>query len=141
MTKPLQRRVNVLIRMFDDLAETLGEEQLSSHLGTLRSNTIGEQLWCLIGGRETWAKAIADEKWPGFSSSLTEPNNPAQVKAALTSSAAQIRAALEPDLSEASEELALGLLEHESGHAGQLLRYVLGLKLEVPSSWTKYYAL
>jgi hypothetical protein len=56
------------------------------------------------------------------------------VRAALTSSAAQVRAVLVPELSEASEELALGLLEHEAGHAGQLLRYVLVLEIEVPRS-------
>lgn len=141
MSTPLQRRVNVLIRMFDDLAATLPAETLASHLGELRSNTIGQQLWCVVGGRETWAKAIPGAEWPGFASSLAEPHDPAQVKAALTSSAEQIRAVLVPDLAEASEELALGLLEHEAGHAGQLLRYILGLELETPASWKEYFAL
>lgn len=141
MSTPLQRRVDKLIRLFDDLAATLPAKMLASHLGELRSNTIGQQLWCVVGGRETWAKAIPDEEWPGFASSLEDPHDPEQVRAALQSSAEQIRAVLVPDLSERSEELALGLLEHESGHAGQLLRYVLGLKLDVPKSWERYFAL
>jgi len=141
MSTPLQRRVETLIGMFDDLAADLPAETLASHLGELRSNTIGQQLWCVVGGRETWAKAIPGAEWPGFKSSLADPNDPAQVRAALTSSAAEIRAVLVPGLSEASEELALGLLEHEAGHAGQLLRYVLGLRLEAPPSWNEYFAL
>ena len=141
MNTPLQRRVDTLIRIFDDLAATLPAETLASHLGELRSNTIGQQLWCVIGGRETWAQAIPGGEWPGFASSLEDPHSPEQVKAALTSSAEQIRAVLVPELSEASEELALGLLEHEAAHAGQLLRYVLGLELDVPRSWTAYFAL
>ncbi len=141
MSTPLHRRVDVLVRMFDDLAATLPAETLASHLGELRSNTIGQQLWCVVGGRETWAKAIPDAEWPGFASSLADPHVPEQVKAALSSSADEIRAVLVPDLSEASEELALGLLEHEAGHAGQLLRYVLGLELEAPASWKEYFGL
>lgn len=141
MSTPLLRRVNTLIRMFDDLAATLPAETLASHLGELRSNTIGQQLQCLVGGRETWAQAIPKAKWPGFASSLEDPHDPERVRAALTSSAAQIRVVLVPGLSEASEGLALGLLEHEAGHAGQLLRYVLGLELDVPRSWERYFAL
>lgn len=139
MSTPLTRRLEAQFVLYDDLAATLPAETLASRLGELRSNTIGEQLWCVVGGRESWAKAIPDGEWQGFACSLNEPHDPAQVRAALSASADQVRAVLGGDLAEASEDQALGLLEHEAGHAGQLLRYVLGLELEVPPSWETYF--
>jgi hypothetical protein len=135
----LVRRLDAQFAMYDDLAATLLAETLASYLGELRSNTIGEQLWCVVGGRESWAKAIPEGEWQGFTCSLHEPHDPAKVSAALVASAEQVRAVLGAELAEASEDQALGLLEHEAGHAGQLLRYVLGLKLEVPESWKVYF--
>jgi hypothetical protein len=38
-------------------------------------------------------------------------------------------------------ELKLKLLEHESQHQGQILRYLLGLRLEVPPGWRRRFAL
>ena len=140
MTSPLVHRLDVLFRLHGDLAAALPAETLASHLGELRSNTIGQQLWCVVGGRESWAKAISAGEWQGFASSLEEPHDPARVRAALEAGAEQVRAVVGSKLSEASENQALGLLEHEAGHAGQLLRYVLGLELDVPKSWQAYFA-
>ncbi len=139
MSAALTRRLEAQFALYEDLAATLPAETLASHLGELRSNTIGEQLWCVVGGRESWAKAIPEGEWQGFACSLNEPHNPVKVNAALAASAEQIRAVLGDALAPASEDQALGLLEHEAGHAGQLLRYVLGLELEVPESWKAYF--
>jgi hypothetical protein len=35
----------------------------------------------------------------------------------------------------------IDLLEHEAGHHGQLIRYLYGLRREIPESWKKKYAL
>lgn len=32
-------------------------------------------------------------------------------------------------------------LEHEAAHQGQLIRYLYGLRLAIPESWRKRYAL
>jgi len=139
MKRPLAHRLDVLFRLHADLAATLPAETLASHLGTLRSNTIGQQLWCVVGGRESWAKAIPAGAWQGFACSLDEPHDPTRVRAALEAGAAQVRAVLDTERSDAGETQALGLLEHEAGHAGQLLRYVLGLELPLPKSWQTYF--
>jgi hypothetical protein len=139
MSATLTRRLEAQFAMYEDLAATLPAETLASHLGELRSNTIGEQLWCVIGGRESWARAIPAGEWQGFACSLNEAHDPPKVNAALAASADAVRAVLGDELAPASEDQALGLLEHEAGHAGQLLRYVLGLELEVPESWQTYF--
>jgi hypothetical protein len=38
-------------------------------------------------------------------------------------------------------ELAIDLLEHEAAHHGQLIRYLYGLRIEIPQSWKSRYAL
>jgi hypothetical protein len=78
MSTPLLLRVNTLIRMFDDLTATLPAETLASHLGELRSNTIGQQLQYLVGGCETWAQAIPNAECLGFASSLEDPQTPSR---------------------------------------------------------------
>jgi hypothetical protein len=139
MSVALTRRLEAQFALYEDLATTLSAETLASHLGELRSNSIGEQLWCVVGGRESWARAIPGGEWQGFACSLNEAHDPSKVTAALSASADQVRAVLDDSLAGASEDQALGLLEHEAGHGGQLLRYVLGLELEVPPSWKGYF--
>ena len=139
MSAALVRRLEAQFAMYEDLAATLPAEMLASHLGELRSNTIGEQLWCVVGGRESWARAIPAGAWQGFACSLEEAHDLERVQAALAASADEVRSVLVGELAEGSEDQALGLLEHEAGHAGQLLRYVLGLELEVPASWQAYF--
>jgi hypothetical protein len=37
--------------------------------------------------------------------------------------------------------LAMDLLEHEVAHHGQLIRYLCGLRIDIPESWKSRYAL
>ena len=129
--------------LYRDLLEVLDEVVLGSKLPGLRSNAVGGQLWCVIGARESYARAFAAGTWAGFSCSLEVTGDPAKVAEALARSEAAVSEAI-GRLSEstaAQERLVLDLLEHEAQHHGQLIRYLYALKLEVPASWKARYAL
>ena len=129
--------------LYRDLLEVLDEDGLQSRLPGLSSNAIGAQLWCVIGARESYARAIAAGEWAGFSCSLDEPGDPAKVAAALGSSESAVLQALRhlAEMTEAQDRLVLDLLEHEAQHQGQLIRYLYALRLEIPASWRARYAL
>jgi len=131
--------------LYRELAEGIPEKALGEKLPELRSNTIGQQLWCVVGARESFARAIKDGSWAGFSCSLTGEGCllRAEVLAALDVSARMILDVL-PTIEESDQprcQFALDLLEHEASHHGQLIRYIYGLDLEIPTSWKKKYAL
>lgn len=129
--------------LYRDLLAVLDEVSLNSRLPGLSSNAIGGQLWCVVGARESYARAIAAGEWTGFSCSLDEPGDPAKVAEALARSEAAVSEALAQldESSDAQDRLVLDLIEHEAQHHGQLIRYLYGLKLPIPASWKARYAL
>lgn len=131
--------------LYRELIESLDESQLSASLPNLPSNTIGEQIWCVIGARESYSRAIHADGWLGFSCSLTSDqiNVKAEVLAALTRSQEIVLTALAgiEEYTAIQSELAIDLLEHEAAHHGQLIRYLYGLQIEIPQGWKSRYAL
>jgi len=129
--------------LYNDLVNSLDESSLDTKLPNLPSNTIGLQLWCVVGARESYAKAIEANKWSGFSCSLQKPNDKESVLAALQSSQTLVTDTLKTieAYSGVQNQLAMDLLEHECQHHGQLIRYLYGLRLEIPESWKERYAL
>ena len=129
--------------LYRDVLDSVGKQALTPRLGDLPSNTIGDQLWCVVGARESYSRAIKVGQWSGFSSSLDDTGDRSQVKAALARSEADVREALaaREEGSDATSGLILELLEHEAAHQGQLIRYLYALKLPIPTSWKARYAL
>lgn len=129
--------------LYRDFVDSIGPEDLGSRLGDVPSNTIGGQLWCVVGARESYSRAIKAGNWSGFACSLDDPGSPSKVRAALTRSEADVREALGglDSATGVAQGLILDLLEHEAAHQGQLIRYLYGLKLEIPPSWKARYAL
>jgi hypothetical protein len=129
--------------LFRDLVDSIGEAPLVSKLADLPSNTIGAQLWCVVGARESYSRAIEAGQWAGFSCSLTDPGSVASVMDALTRSEAVVRETLDVagSANEVQAGLIVDLLEHEAAHQGQLIRYLYGLQLPIPPSWKARYAL
>ena len=140
----IDARLDAVFELYDELAATLDERQLRQSL-PVPSNPIGMQLWCVVGGRETWARAVAMGAWAPFGCSIgsfEDTQNPALVARALTASASAFReSVLESPADEARTDFKLALLEHESQHLGQILRYLLGLGIEPPAGWKKRFAL
>ena len=143
MVGQLQTRFERSQSLYMDLVGQLGPDELGSKLGDLRSNSIGEQLWCVVGARHSYAKAAKAGSWQGFSSPLTGEalNDPAAVLDALRSTFAEMIEAAESAVSVEGETYVLDLLEHEAQHHGQLIRYLYALGIERPASWKERYAL
>ena len=124
---------------YNDLVETLPDISLGSRLSD-RSNTIGAQLWCVVGGRESYARAINLGRWSGFSCSLAgdDVEVRGKVAAALESSSREFEDGVRGvEWNEQRDRLLLDLLEHETQHQGQLIRYVYGLGYSFPASWAE----
>jgi hypothetical protein len=145
MADVIRERVAQSFALYDDLVAGVPGDAFAGTLPGLPSNTVGAQLWCVVGARESYARAIEGGEWAGFSCSLSaaEILERESLRAGLSRSAAAVSAALdalEPD-DDARGRLALLLLEHEAAHQGQLIRYLYGLRLPIPASWKERYSL
>lgn len=129
--------------LYRDLVDSIDSGALGSKLPGLPSNTVGLQLWCVVGARESYTQAIKAGQWAGFSCSLAAVAETAPVAAALRSSAEHLSETLGgiDSFTDAQNKLMLDLLEHEAAHQGQLIRYLYGLRLPIPESWKVRFAL
>jgi len=129
--------------LYNDLVDAIEEQMLISSLPGIASNTIGAQLWCVVGARESFSKSIEADQWSGFSCSLEATTSKHDVAAALRRSAASVTEVLKTinSYTEVQCRLIIDLLEHEAAHHGQLIRYIYALKLPIPQSWKSKYAL
>lgn len=119
--------------LFDDLVGLLDDDALTADL-PVPSNTIWDQLWCVVGARESYARAISSGEWSGFSCSLTANDRGSKPRVA---SALQCSREMLAKVGEAHPDspFILDVLLHETQHQGQLIRYVYGLSLPFPQSW------
>ncbi|GAA5036937.1 hypothetical protein GCM10025738_24620 [Microbacterium fluvii] len=141
----LLRRLDGAQERYDELIAGLTAAQLGLKLGDLPSSTIGQQLWCVVGARESYRRAAEAGSWQGFDASLTSADldDPARVRAVFARSHQGTHAfiaGLDPDDAYALE-LAFGLLEHETMHHGQLIRYLYGDRIPIPPGWKEHYVL
>ena len=145
MAAVVRERFLQSFELYDELAREVPEASLAMKLPGIPSNTVGGQLWCVVGARESFAEAIRSGAWPGFSCSLTatETREREAVSSALSRSADQLLVAIDPVETDDDERLrfVLRLLEHEASHQGQLIRYLYGLQLPIPALWRERYAL
>lgn len=137
------RRLERAARLYADLGAVLTPELLSARLGVLPSNTIAEQLWCVVGARESYARAAREGGWQGFTSSmdLAAASDPEAVVQVLHRSFADVATTIEGGVDAAGQRWLGDLLEHETQHHGQLIRYLYGLGIPRPTSWRERYAL
>lgn len=140
----IDQHLDAVFALYDELAAALDGEQLRASL-PVPSNPIGMQLWCVVGARETWARSLESGFWGPFNCSIAsfaDTHEAKVMQAKLADSAAAFReAAAAASDDDIRVDLKLGLLEHESQHLGQLLRYLLGLEMDVPAGWKKRFAL
>lgn len=129
--------------LYRDLIDSIDDGTLGSKLPGLPSNTVGLQLWCVVGARESYTAAIEANEWSGFSCSLDSVTRTAPVAEALRRSAEGVSEVLSAiaTFTEVQNRLIVDLLEHEAAHQGQLIRYLYGLRLAIPDSWKSRYAL
>ena len=139
MNQILKSKLDQAFQLTHDLAVHLEEESLVLDLPNLPSNRIAGQLWCIVGARESYTKAIEAGGWQGFSCSLTAPRDKQSVLVVLEATQKRFSKLEFANLTQAQLELAFNLLEHEVQHHGQLIRFVYGNKLSFPESWKQRY--
>lgn len=139
MIEKLKENLKRAFTLTHELVTHLEEESLTLDLPNLPSNQISGQLWCIVGARESYLKAIEAGDWAGFSCSLKTPRIKLSVLDALTTSHNRLIEINFENLSEVQIKLAFDLLEHEIQHHGQLIRYVYANQLSFPDSWNKRY--
>jgi hypothetical protein len=131
-----------LIRSFEltsHLVIHLDETSLGLDLPNLPSNRIAGQLWCVVGARESYLRAIETGGWQDFECSLTSPIEKRSVLAALGATQQRLESIDFAGLDGGQLDLAFDLLEHEVMHHGQLIRFVYGNGLTFPASWSRRY--
>lgn len=139
MNQKLKSHLDRSYKLTHDLVAHLDETALSLDLPKLPSNRIADQLWCIVGARESYTKAIEAGGWKGFACSLKSPRVKQSVLGALEVTHESLGAIDFARLSDAQLDLAFALLEHEVQHHGQLIRFVYGNGLTFPESWKKRY--
>jgi hypothetical protein len=139
MQQKLKAHLDRSFELTHDLVAHLDESALALDLPGLPSNRIAGQLWCIVGARESYTKAINAGAWQGFSCSLGSPRVKASVVAALHATQHALREIDFASLTDAQLDLAFALLEHEVQHHGQLIRFVYANGLTFPDRWKKRY--
>lgn len=136
----IKKRLELAFRLTEDLVQALPDKGLQLRLRELPSNSIGEQIWCIIGARESYFKAVVNKGWVGFTCSLDDLSSKDKVIGLLESTKTELISYLrETRLTDVQIELVLTLLEHEVQHHGQLIRYFYANKLAFPPSWNRRY--
>ena len=139
VNQQLKAKLDRSFKLTHDLVVHLEETSLGLDLPSLPSNRIAGQLWCIVGARESYTKAIEMGGWKGFSCSLSTPRVKQSVLAALEATHKHMSEIDFTDLTDVQIEFAFDLLEHEIQHHGQLIRFVYGNGLSFPDSWHKRY--
>ena len=135
--------LHAVFRAHHELAELLPEEAFGQKL-PVPSNTIGAQFYCIVGARESYARALKENGWVGFICSLPPENasRKKEIVLALAKTGEDLeRLFVEIEWTTERDDLLLDLLEHEALHQGQLIRYVYGLRHTFPKSWIERWAL
>ena len=143
MREKVIEHIERLFQAHQELAEFLPEVAFGQKL-SIPSNTLGGQYWCLIGARESYTNAVKENGWAGFGCSMTSEDSSNQQKVIQTLNQTTQKFAETVSGIEWTNEregLLIDLLEHETQHQGQFIRYVYGLKYEFPMSWTKRWSL
>ena len=139
MTKMIVARVQRAFELTYDLFAFLAPASLVLRIPHAPSNTLGEQAWCIIGGRESFLAALKAGSWQGFRCSLEGCSSKPPILDKLRETALDLTEFCSLAPHNLSPDLLLDLLEHEVQHHGQLIRYVYANRLSFPPSWSQRY--
>lgn len=141
----LKEKLEFIFSMYRDLLDTLRSEDYVYRLKGLRSNSIGNQLKCVAGARESYYKSILDNR--GFKWICSFDGEMANVKAEIDKYMGAYEKEIISFIDESEEisnnqmSLILDLLSHEYLHQGQLIRYLYANHLPIPKSWKEFWHL
>jgi len=138
--KIISARIKRAMDLTYDFVNYIDEASLALRLPNLPSNSIGEQLWCIVGARESYLWAMHCGQWGGFSCSLKNPLAKDMVLSKLEDTSLGLMEFLQSaPLTHATLNFLLDLLEHEIQHHGQLMRYSYASKIGFPKTWRDRY--
>lgn len=120
---------------YDDLIASVDDEVLKQKIDVPRHKSLLEHLWCIIGSRESYARAIAQGEWQGWDCSMSGYKR-ADFAKKLGTSAKAVLDAIEgvTDWTPERERQLASLAEHEVMHEGQIIRHIYALELKMPAS-------
>ena len=131
----LQQRLREHFAAYDAYVATLTTQQLEQRLPLAKHKSVGEHLWCVLGARESYAKALVAGSWQGFSCSTGTSDLDAFEEGFKASALAIESAWSQLTWTPKRVQLVLDLLEHEVMHQGQLIRHEYALGHARPTSW------
>ena len=136
MRETIIQSLETRIQSYADLIATIDPADLGTKLDVPKDKSIAEHLWCIVGARESYARALASGGWQGFSCSLSTYDRES-FERALASSGETLLVAIRgvSAWSSQQDELLLAVSEHEVMHEGQIIRHMYGLGRELPGSW------
>ncbi len=121
--------------VFNDLAASLNNKQFSSKTMVLKSKSVEDHLWCIVGTRQSYFNALEAGEWQGFQCSLTDKSRKVDYEAAMKETQSTFEELISKvKWSENTERILASLYEHEVMHEGQIIRLIYGLGLEMPAS-------
>lgn len=122
--------------VFEDVLDMVEEADFHRKLDIPKSKSIADHLWCVIGARQSYARAIQAGEWQGFECSLDSGAGPSAFKAAMNEATKAFHRTVSelPEWTDDRQALLAQLYEHEVMHEGQLIRQVYGLGLAMPDS-------
>lgn len=121
--------------VFSELVTYLTAVQFSSKLNVPEYKSAEDHLWCVVGARESYFRALLAGEWQGFNCSLTDESDKTNYEHALQQTQANFDSVLSNVLwTESTQEILASLYEHEVMHEGQIIRLIYGLGLKMPES-------
>ena len=120
---------------YADLVDEADDDAFTAELDVPRSRSLGLHLWCIVGTRESYAKAIAAGEMQGWASSVTRLERD-EFAAKLAVSGQALLDAIKgvSDWTPERDKLLAEVAEHEVMHEGQIIRLMFGLEKTLPSS-------
>ncbi|MEQ8992987.1 MAG: hypothetical protein RLO46_14290 [Pseudomonadales bacterium] len=136
MREKILQSIKARIQSYSEFVATIDSADLGAKLDVPKDKSVAEHLWCIVGARESYARALAAGAWQGFSCSMKIYDRE-HFENALATSGEVLLSAIQgvPEWSSEHDELLLAVAEHEVMHEGQIIRHMYGLGRELPASW------
>jgi hypothetical protein len=121
---------------YADLIAAVDEALIGQKIDVPKHKSLGDHLWCVVGSRESYGRALVAGGWQGFACSMKAFSRD-DFAAKLDDSARDLLAVIDgvSDWTPAREALLADLAEHEVMHEGQIIRHMYALERTLPASW------
>lgn len=121
---------------YADLIAAADDALIGQKIDVPKHKSLGDHLWCVVGSRESYGRALVAGGWQGFACSMKQFSRD-DFAVQLDASARDLVAAIKgvADWTPAREALLADLYEHEVMHEGQIIRHMYALERTLPASW------